>query len=49
VPSHKRKKKPKTKKKSVKQPAIYYSDNPVSLKEWQDGKSSPNPRAAQPK
>jgi len=45
VRSPKSHKKPRVVKKAEKRPAIYYSDNPVSLNEWQAGKSSPNPKA----
>ena len=31
------------------QPAIYYSETPVSLNEWREGKDSPKPKPVAPK
>lgn len=42
--SEQRKTKRKASKTGEKKPAIYYSDKPVSLKEWRAGKTSPNPK-----
>jgi hypothetical protein len=39
--SPKAKKKSKVEKTTEKKPAVYYSDKPVSLKEWRTGKNSP--------
>jgi hypothetical protein len=48
VASHKRQKKARERKKLEKKPVVYYSDKPISLKEWQAGKDSPNPKSADP-
>jgi hypothetical protein len=42
--SPKGKKKSKVGKTTEKEPAVYYSDKPISLKEWRTGKNSPKPK-----
>jgi hypothetical protein len=42
--SPKGKKKSKVDKATKKKPAVYYSDEPISLKEWRTGKNSPKPK-----
>jgi hypothetical protein len=46
VASHKLQKKARERKKLEKKPVVYYSDKPISIKEWRAGKDSPNPKSA---